>query len=44
MLSAAELRDLVSVIDVGFPYMATCDARTVPSGPNAGRPWGEPKL
>lgn len=41
-LSEAELRTVMSVIDMGFPYMARCDDRTVPSGPNAGQPWGDP--
>ncbi len=40
-LTEAEVRDIISVIDVGFPYMATCDGKMVPSGPNAGKPWGD---
>ena len=43
-LSANELRDVMAVIDVGFPYMARCTDRTVPSGPNTGKPWGDPKV
>jgi hypothetical protein len=42
-VTESELRDIISVIDVGFPFMATCDARTVPVGPNAGQPWGSPR-
>lgn len=41
-LDEAEAREVMAVIDVGFPYAARCDDRTVPSGPNAGQPWGEP--
>ena len=41
LLSEAEVRDVMSVIDVGFPFMATCDAKVAPSGPNAGKPWGD---
>jgi hypothetical protein len=42
MLDANELRDLMALIDNGFPYAARCDDRTVPTGPNAGQPWGDP--
>jgi hypothetical protein len=42
-VTEAEVRDIVSVIDVGFPYMARCDDKTIPSGPNAGKSWGEPR-
>jgi hypothetical protein len=42
-LTEAEKRDVISVIDVGFVYMATCDGKMVPSGPNAGKPWGDPR-
>ena len=41
-LSEAEVRLFQAVMDVGFPYMSRCDQRTVPSGPNAGGPWGDP--
>jgi hypothetical protein len=41
-LTENEIREIMAVIDVGFPYMARCDDRTVPSGPNAGQPWGTP--
>ena len=40
-LTDAEIRDVMSVMDVGFPYMAHCDDHTVPSGPNVGEPWGD---
>ncbi|MDH3376307.1 MAG: cadherin-like domain-containing protein [Gammaproteobacteria bacterium] len=40
--SEGEIRDLMGVIDVGFPYMARCDDKTIPSGPNSGKPWGDP--
>jgi hypothetical protein len=40
--SEHELRDLMGLIDIGFPYMSRCDDRTVPSGPHAGLPWGDP--
>jgi hypothetical protein len=42
MLTDLELRELMAVIDAGWVYMARCDDRTVPSGPNAGEPWGQP--
>jgi len=42
MLSEEELRLLMGVIDVGYPYMTGCDDKTIPSGPNAGEPWGDP--
>ena len=41
-LSDEEIRDLMAIIDLGFPYMARCDDKTVPTGPNAGQPWGDP--
>jgi hypothetical protein len=41
-LSNAEVREIEAVIDVGFPYMGRCDDRTVQTGPNAGKPWGDP--
>jgi hypothetical protein len=41
-LSETEIRVLTGVLDVGFPYMTRCDDRTIPSGPNAGEPWGDP--
>jgi len=41
MLSEEELRLLMGVIDVGYPYMTACDDKTIPSGPNAGEPWGD---
>ena len=43
MLTEAEVRDVIAVIDVGFAYMATCDGKMVPSGPNAGKAWGDPR-
>ena len=42
MLSDVEVRELLAVIDVGFPYMSRCDDDTVPAGPNAGKAWGDP--
>lgn len=42
-LSDVEQRTLMALIDVGFPYMARCDERTVPAGLNAGLPWGDPE-
>jgi hypothetical protein len=42
MLDDAELRLVMAIIDNGFPYTARCDDRTIPSGPNAGQPWGDP--
>lgn len=41
-LDEAQLRTLSSVIDNGFPYMSRCDDKLVPSGPNFGKPWGDP--
>jgi hypothetical protein len=32
----------MGIIDLGFPYMARCDEKTIPSGPNAGLSWGDP--
>lgn len=42
MLDDEELRSLMALIDNGFAYTARCDDRIVPSGPNAGQPWGDP--
>jgi hypothetical protein len=39
-LTDLEVRELMGVMDVGFPFMAHCDDRTVPRGPHAGEPWG----
>jgi hypothetical protein len=41
LLTDAEVRSIMAVIDVGFPYMSRCDDRLIPSGPNAGKPWGD---
>jgi hypothetical protein len=43
ILTADEVRTVMAVIDVGFPFMTRCDDKLVPSGPNAGAPWGEPE-
>jgi hypothetical protein len=42
-LDEAEVRLLTGIMDVGFPYMTRCDDKTIPSGPNAGQPWGDPQ-
>jgi len=42
LLSDDELRTWIGVMDLGFPYMSRCDDATVPSGPWAGEPWGDP--
>ena len=42
LLSDDEIRTIMAVMDVGFPYMARCSDRTIPSGPNAGQAWGAP--
>ena len=42
MLSEEQLRLFMGVIDVGYPYMTACDDKVIPSGPNAGEPWGSP--
>lgn len=42
MMSDDEVRLLMAVMDVGFPFSARCSDRTIPSGPNAGQPWGAP--
>lgn len=42
LLTPAELRTVMAVIDTGFAYMSRCDAAVAPSGPNAGLPWGDP--
>jgi hypothetical protein len=41
-VTEAQRREIMALIDVGFPYAERCDDRTVPDGPNAGRPWGDP--
>ncbi|MDA8019123.1 MAG: hypothetical protein MPN21_16920 [Thermoanaerobaculia bacterium] len=41
-LSEEEIRLLMAVIDYGMPFMATCADKIIPSGPNAGQPWGQP--
>ena len=41
-LDESEVRVLMGLMDLGFPFMARCDDRTIPSGPNAGAPWGDP--
>lgn len=38
----AEVRDLMALIDLGFPFMSRCDDKEIPSGPHAGQPWGDP--
>ena len=43
MLTEAQVRTLMAVIDAGYPYMARCDDKIIPSGPNAGLPWGDTK-
>lgn len=42
LLSETEVRTLQAVLDIGFPYMARCQDKTIESGPNRGQPWGEP--
>jgi hypothetical protein len=46
MLTAAEVRLIMALIDNGMPYMSTCSEKIIPAGPNAGpnagKPWGEP--
>ena len=42
MLSAEELRTIAAVLDAGMPFTARCSDRTIPTGPNAGEPWGTP--
>ena len=44
LLSESEIRILRAVMDLGFPYTARCDDRVIPSGPNAGLPWGDPSV
>jgi hypothetical protein len=41
MLSEQEVRDLMAVIDVGFPFMSSCEDVTLTSGPNAGQGYGD---
>ena len=43
-LDDAQVRLLAAVMDVGFPYMSRCDDKVIPSGPNAGEPWGDPEV
>jgi hypothetical protein len=40
VLTNNEVRNLMAVIDVGFPFMARCDDKVVPEGPNINEPWG----
>jgi hypothetical protein len=42
LLSEAEKRLFMAVIDVGFPYMSRCDDKLIPRDglPNSGEPWG----
>src|SRR5262249_17995802 len=46
LLSDYEIRTIVWVLDVGYPFMARCDDRVTPASgtpsPNAGQPWGDP--
>ena len=42
LLTEEEIRLLMALIDNGMPFMATCADKLIPSGPNAGRPWGQP--
>ncbi len=44
LLTPEEVKTFMAVIDVGFPYMTRCDDKQVTSGPNAGRPWGDPDI
>ena len=44
LLTPTEVRAFMAVIDVGFPYMTRCDDKLIPSGPNAGKPWGDPDI
>jgi hypothetical protein len=44
LLTDAEVRAFMAVIDIGFPYMSRCDDKLITSGPNAGKPWGDPNL
>lgn len=45
LLTDGEVRTIMSVLDVGFPYMSRCDDRTIPASgtpsPNAGKAWGD---
>ena len=43
-LDESDIRVLRAVMDLGFPYTARCDDRIIPSGPNAGLPWGDPTV
>jgi hypothetical protein len=46
ILTEAEVRLIMALIDNGMPYMTTCSDKMIPAGPNAGpnagKPWGEP--
>jgi hypothetical protein len=41
MLTPPELQAFEAVIDLGWAYMTRCDDKTIPSGPHAGKPWGD---
>lgn len=41
LLTPSELRAFEALIDLGWPYMSRCDDKLIPSGPNAGKPWGD---
>ena len=40
-MSEEEVRNLMAVIDVGFPFMASCEDVTLTSGPNTGLSYGD---
>jgi len=40
LLTQNELQTFMAVLDAGFPYMGRCGDKIIPSGPNAGQPWG----
>ncbi|MBK8188716.1 MAG: hypothetical protein IPK77_16500 [Cellvibrio sp.] len=41
LLTEDEVKTWMAVMDVGLPYMARCDEKTIPSGVHAGKPWGD---
>jgi len=43
MMDEFEIRNIMALIDNGFPYASECDSTLVIDGPNTGLPWGDTK-
>lgn len=44
LFSDQEIRQLMALIDNGFPYASECGSQQVSNGPNAGFAWGDTQL